>query len=116
MVAKTSTDITANGSTYTFSAQSSPKPTNRFKVFTNTEKDKVDSSKFTIFNFGNTLNVYNNGTSEAEIYIFDIAGRKIAQRKIQPNLIRDFQLENQHAYIVKIISNEKTETHKIIIQ
>lgn len=116
MVTKTTTDISAVGASYTFTAETSPKPVNRFKIFTSSENDNAAVSKFNIFNFGNTLNVANNGTKQAVIYIYDIAGRQIAQRKIQPNTIQDFNLQTQHLYIVKVNSTEETLTHKFLIQ
>ena len=116
IVNKTSTDITANGSTYTFTTETTPRPVNRFKLFVTKQNDDVTMSKINIFNLGNTLNVAYTGINQAEIYIFDIAGRKVAQSKIQPNAIETFEVQNQKVYIVKVISNDETHTQKVLIE
>ena len=116
MVAKTSTDITANGSTYTFSAATTPEPVNRFKIFENKVNANETTTRVNIFNLGNTLNIAYNGAEQANIFLYDLAGRKVAQRKIQPNAIEAFGVQNQKVYIVKLVANNEILTQKILIK
>ena len=116
LVAKTTTDITMDGTEYKFSAESTPQPVNRFKIFAKKANKTQNSPKYTLFNLGNILNVAYEGTNQANINIFDISGRKIAQRKIQPNTIEDFELQKQKVYIVKINTNDETLTQKILMR
>lgn len=114
---RTVVDITENGSTYSFTAQSTPKAVNRFRIITSPEETGNEApSKIKIFNSYNSVYVLNNSQQPGDMYIYDISGRSFGHQKVAANSISTIPITLQDAYIVKFVSTEETKTEKIIIR
>ncbi len=117
LVERTVVDITETGSTYSFTAQSTPKAVNRFRIITDTEETGNEApSKIKIFNSYNSVYVLNNSQQPGDMYIYDISGRSFGHQKVAANSIFTIPITLQNTYIVKFVSTEETKTEKIIIR
>jgi len=72
-------DITANGSTYSFTAESTPAPTKRFVIATrNTKSDTpAADTQLTILATGNIVLVQNLSNQGGELNVYDMVGHFI---------------------------------------
>lgn len=114
---RTVVDITETGSTYSFTAQSTPKAVNRFRIITSPEETGNEApSKIKIFNSYNLVYVLNNSQQPGDMYIYDISGRSFGHQKVAANSISTIPITLQNAYIVKFVSPEETKIEKIIIR
>ena len=110
-------DVTENGSTYEFTAQSTPKPILRFKIITKSDSTTTDgTSSIVYFNINNTLYLYNQGQEICKVYVYDISGRNVGQRSIAASGNANISLTPQHTYILKMVSSTSNESKKIMIQ
>jgi len=114
LVERTVVDITETGSTYSFTAQSTPKAVNRFRIITDTEETGNEApSKIKIFNSYNSVYVLNNSQQPGDMYIYDISGRSLGHQKVAANSISTIPITLQNTYIVKFVSTEETKTEKL---
>ena len=117
IVANVVADITESGTEYLFVAASTAKPINRFKVITDYNVDGGEkTSGIKVFTMNNNLCVYNNTELEARVSVFDLAGRNCGYKTVSANGITTFPVQLQQTYIVRAVTDELSETAKIIIK
>ncbi len=117
IVANVVADITESGTEYLFVATSTAKPINRFKVITDYSVDGGEkTSGIKVFTMNNNLCVYNNTELEARVSVFDLAGRNCGYKTVSANGITTFPVQLQQTYIVRAVTDELSETAKIIIK
>lgn len=117
IVANVVADITESGTEYLFVATSTAKPINRFKVITDYSVDGGEkTSGIKVFTMNNNLYVYNNTELEARVSVFDLAGRNCGYKTVSANGITTFPVQLQQTYIVRAVTDELSETAKIIIK
>jgi hypothetical protein len=115
------TDITASGSEYSFTAQSSANPVKRFKIITNSEvatNNPVTSSLFKIFNSNGTLVIQNNTNQDGNLVIYTMNGVTVEIMAYKANGITTFSTARllPGAYIAKAGSDKERVTERIIIR
>ena len=117
IVANVVADITESGTEYLFTAASTAKPINRFKVITDYSVDGGEkTSGIKVFTMNNNLCVYNNTELEARVSVFDLAGRNCGYKTVSANGITTFPVQLQQAYIVRAVTDVLSESTKIIIR
>lgn len=110
-------EITESGTTYEFTAQSTPNPVLRFRIITKKETNQTsENSNIVFFNINNNLYFYNQGTETCKIYLYDISGRNISQKALTANSSYSIGVEMQRNYILKMSDSTSTTTKKIMIQ
>ena len=74
-------DITSSGSTYTFIAESTPNPVNRFQLVTRYYEKKAadENSNLKVFSSNGMIFVHNFSSHIGNALIYDISGRFIKQ-------------------------------------
>lgn len=112
----TVTDITSSGSTYHFTAKSSPTPQLRFSILTENnnafQPDATDNA-FLLFNNESGVFVKNLTNETATILLYDSSGKLISQSAIPAEALELLVTDPQHIYIVRIISNNHTLTRRV---
>jgi hypothetical protein len=105
-------DVTQDNSEYLFEAQSTPLPSNRFKIITQSAQEISNNAEnqISVFNLSNTIYIQNTGNEHGNAYVYDLAGRKITSQKITANSVITVNVNKQQVYIIKI----ETLTEKII--
>lgn len=89
--------------------------TDRFLLlFTTVGTDELDESSFDIYSVNSNIRVDLHNQSEAEIVIYNLMGQKLTHTAATGN-ITDIQMFEAGCYIVKVISDNKVETTKVII-
>ena len=117
VVANVVVDITQSGTEYYFTAASTSKPVSRFKIIT--DKDaagNLNPTNVKVFTMNNNICVYNNTQLEAKVQVFDISGRNCGQKTVSANATISIPVQLNQAYIVKAVTDELSETAKIIIK
>jgi hypothetical protein len=115
------TDITASGSEYSFTAVSTPTPVNRFKIVTsptiNTNTLQV-SSNLKIFNSKGTLYIQNQSNQNGNLILYNMDGKAVKKIEFKANEITTFSTVNfiPGAYVAKANTNLEIVTEKIIIR
>ena len=115
------TDITASGSEYSFSAVSTPTPVNRFKIVTsptiNTNTLQV-SSNLKIFNSKGTLYIQNQSNQNGNLVLYNMDGKAVKKIEFKANEITTFSTVNfiPGAYVAKANTNLEMVAGKIIIR
>lgn len=110
-------EITESGTTYEFTAQSTPNPILRFKLITKKEAYlETDNSNIVYFNINNNLYFYNQGNETCKIYLYDISGRSITQKALSANSSFSINVELQRNYILRMSNSTSTTTKKLMIQ
>lgn len=112
------TDITASGSTYTFSVSEASRTTiNRFRILTKqTDIDNSGQNNFTTFVSDNKIYVQNGSPLVARINLFDLSGRKIQTKQLAANDVESFNVKPQQTYIIQATTEDEDFSQKIIIQ
>ena len=115
------TDITASGSEYSFTAQSSATAVKRFKIITNSEvatNNPVASSLIKIFNSKGTLVIQNNTNQDGNLVIYTMNGVAVEIMAYKANSITTFSTTRLFpgAYIAKAGSDKERVTERIIIR
>jgi len=115
------TDITASGSEYTFTAQSSTTPVKRFKIITAPEvetNNPVVSSFLKIINSPGTLIIQNLSNQSGNLVIYTMNGVAIEKMAYKANDITTFSTSGllPGAYVAKASSAGVRVTEKIIIR
>ena len=114
----TTTDITQNGTTYTFNA-SATTPITRFKIVSSpniTTDLKATYGSFKIFGSGQTIFVENSTNSIGNLSIYDLSGRIIERHSINSTGMTTINtVLIAGSYIIKVTSKTENITKKIII-
>lgn len=117
IVANVVADITESGTEYIFTAESTAKPVNRFKIIANSAADGVvNLTSIKVFSMNNNICVYNDTKLEAKVSVYDLAGRNCGYKTVGSKEIITFPVRLQQAYIVKAVTDVLSETTKIIIK
>ena len=111
LVLNTVQDITERGSTYTFTAGSTPKPVVRFKIIAESLKKNqaVPDAGFHIFNSGAYVCVKSFLNEVADVFLYDVSGRLVAKTILNPFDIATIKTTLHQVYIVKV----KGSCHKL---
>jgi hypothetical protein len=111
LVLNTVQDITESGSTYTFTAGSTPKPVVRFKIIAESLKKNqaVPDAGFHIFNSGAYVCVKSFLNEVADVFLYDVSGRLVAKTILNPFDIATIKTTLHQVYIVKV----KGSCHKL---
>ncbi|MEA4852268.1 MAG: hypothetical protein VB126_12580 [Paludibacter sp.] len=111
LVLNTVQDVTESGSTYTFTAGSTPKPVVRFKIIAESLKKNqaVPDAGFHIFNSGAYVCVKSFLNEVADVFLYDVSGRLVAKTILNPFDIATIKTTLHQVYIVKV----KGSCHKL---
>jgi len=111
-------DITASGSTYSFTAESSPTPVKRFIIATRDIENEtaIGNTQLKVLVTGNIVLVQNSGNQNGELSIFDIMGHFIKKTFFGSYGVTAVQIGSiSGVYIATAIAgNEKVSTKVII--
>jgi hypothetical protein len=117
-VEKKTVDITASGSTYSFTAKSTAQPVKRFKIVTRNNADTGSdaNSYLKIFSSGKTAFINNFSNLSGECSLYDIAGHFILKTTFSPNGITAIS-ENllPGVYILKAETTKEKLAKQIIL-
>ncbi|MEI7501793.1 MAG: T9SS type A sorting domain-containing protein [Paludibacter sp.] len=112
-------DITQTGSTYTFTANSTPTAEKRFKIVTRYyEKDAPDAeTQIKVFSANGTVFVQNLGTQNGEVMLYNMSGRFVKSITFAGNAITAVAKSLiPGAYIAKAITNNEEVSKRIIVR
>lgn len=118
LVLNTVHDITESGSTYTFTAESTPQPVVRFRILTGSLKNNQAPSDidFQIFNSGTNVYVRSFTDEIADVLLYDISGRLIARILLNPLDITTIKTTLHQVYIVKVKGKNHKLTKQIVVK
>jgi len=116
------TDITADGSEYSFSAESTPAPVKRFKIVTNigftTSKTEIGNGQLKVYNSNQTLFVENLSDQKGTLTLYDLKG--IVLKIVPYNANKVTYISTQGlipgAYLAKAQNGINQVIEKIIIR
>ena len=112
-------DITLSGSTYSFTAESTPTPVKRFIIATRSidNTGSGDNSQLKVFNSGNTVFVQNLSNQNGQLNLYDMMGRNLKNAKFGPYGISAIQIGSfiSGAYIINAATDNERVCKKIII-
>ncbi|MEI6751657.1 MAG: hypothetical protein WCK78_00680 [Paludibacter sp.] len=109
-------DITETGSTYSFTAESTTKPINRFKIITfNTTESETDNKKIKIFSASKTAYIENMSNQNGKWVLYDTSGHVISNENFTAKGITTLIVPRSGAYILKASTPNVEVTQKIIM-
>jgi len=110
-------DITENGSTYSFVAESTPGAVKRFLIVTTPkETNTINSSQINIFCAGNTVFVQNKSNLNGEIMLYDLMGHTLKKSSFGSLGITAFQVGTlSGTYLVNAFTANERVSKKIIV-
>ncbi|MDR3652980.1 MAG: T9SS type A sorting domain-containing protein [Paludibacter sp.] len=119
-VEKRTIDITANGSQYHFTVDStSAKIESRFKIIAinNDPASTTDpSSQLKIFNTNGTFFVENQSNETGEFRLYDMTGRNLISAKFQPNSVTEITtVSSQGVYIANATTNSQKVSKRFVV-
>ena len=112
-------DITESGSSYSFLAESTPSPVNRFKIVTrHYEKNASDeSSELKIFSANGMIFVHNFSSLKGDAMIYDISGHYIRKIQFAANGITEISSNLvAGAYVVKCMTEKEDIAKRVIVR
>lgn len=118
LVENKTVDITESGSTYSFTAESTPAPVKRFQIITSPTGIKSPDAEtpLKVFSSGNTIFIHNSGSQSGEIILNDMMGRYIKRATFGPYGITAIQTGAiPGAYVVNAATTSEKVSKKIII-
>ena len=116
------TDITADGSEYSFSAESTPTPIQRFKIVTSTGsitgKTGIADGKINVFYSNETLFIENFSDQKGTLILYDMKGIAVKAAKFDANKVTYISTQGltPGAYLAKTGNGINQVTAKIIIR
>lgn len=117
LVENTISDITENGSIYKFTAVSTPKAVNRFRIISKSSGEGSNAqSNVKLFVSEQSIYVQNFSDTDGTVYLYDVTGRLHATTRISPNGVVSFAARLYNAYIVKTVLPDETATEKIVLK
>jgi hypothetical protein len=116
LVENRAVDITESGSVYSFTAESTPKPINRFRIITRmASNDNIEPSNVSMFVANQSIYIQSFSEFSGNVYLYDFSGRMIEAKKIAANGSVTIPAQLHTAYIVKTVLVNETITNKIIV-
>ena len=113
------TDITASGTTYSFSATSTVAPVRRFRILTSTvatDTTNIAKQMLTVFNSQNTIIVQNKSDERGDLYLYDFSGRIVQKLAFAANSISTLPINVPiGSYISKAITKGNALTTKLLL-
>ncbi len=106
-------DVTENESAYEFTAINQSNSVERFRILTRKNNDNAEQ-KFSVFNSSNHIYVESTSTSNAQIMVYDVAGRLFARQNMSGTL-HSIPVPRHGTYVVKVIEGIDTHTQKVIV-
>jgi hypothetical protein len=121
LITGTTTDITANGSKYSFTAVSSTTPTKRFRIVTaketQTNNQETEANKLNIYSSFKTIFVQNYNEYEGSVIVTDLTGRTLSSSKANANGLTTIPTNLiQGSYLVTVSTAKEKTTKQIIIR
>lgn len=118
LVLNTVHDITESGSTYTFTAESTPQPVVRFRILTGSliNNQAPSDIDFQIFNSGTNVYVRSFTDEIADVLLYDISGRLIARTLLNPLDITTIKTTLHQVYVVKVKGRSHKLTKQIVVK
>lgn len=111
-------DITESGSTYSFTAESTPTSVQRFMILTrNIENDASNkNTQLKVFGFGNTIFVQNLGSLNGEMIIYDMMGHNLKKVNFGPYGVTAISVGDiPGAYVAKAYTSSESINKRIIL-
>ncbi|MDD4968177.1 MAG: T9SS type A sorting domain-containing protein [Paludibacter sp.] len=121
LVENKTTDITASGSEYAFTATSTLTPVKRFKIITGSEmntKTPVVSSLMKVFYSNGTLVIQNQSSQNGELVLYNLNGIAVKRVAYKANDITTISTSNlmPGAYVAKASNSREVVTERLIIR
>src|SRR5690606_7920593 len=117
LIENTVTDITDDGTVYSFTAESTPRAVNRFRIIarrTDSEQN-AESNKINIISGDNTIYVENLTAKEAVVYLYDLSGRITQQSRLYPGAALGLSAKANSGHILKTVFSDETIINKLMI-
>jgi len=121
LVNNTTTDITASGSVYAFTATSAPSSAKRFKIVTspevNTSVPGVES-RLSVFNSDGNIYVQNKSNQNGSLILYNMNGVAVKRVAFESTKISSFPTSGltPGTYVVKAYTAQDLVTERIIIR
>ncbi|MDD3321130.1 MAG: IPT/TIG domain-containing protein [Paludibacter sp.] len=116
----TTTDITADGSEYSFTAETSPEATKRFKIVTTITENQgiADKEQLKIYNSDGVLYIQNFSNQRGEFTLYDIKGVAIKRVQFEGNKLSTVSTQGlmPGAYVGKAETASLLKNEKLIIR
>ncbi len=116
------TDISASGTQYLFTATKSSTPTTRFRIVSSLDvvtdlEGPLLAKELKVFSSGNTIFVNNGTAAVADLVLYDITGCLLQKWQIPPYGISNFNTNFPSGnYIAKVAVEETVVTTRIILK
>jgi len=116
------TDITASGTEYAFTAQTSSTPATRFKLMTSTgnvtDNNVVDANQLKVYSSQKTIFAQNMSKENGDLMVYDVAGRFVAKLpfKAMSSTATPTKLVRGVYIVTAVINNQKVLTNSLIIE
>jgi hypothetical protein len=118
LVENNTTDMTENGSIYSFVAESTPTSVKRFMIITRpSETDETDTNtQLKVFSSGNIVFIQNSGNLNGEMGIYDMMGRDLKKSTFGSYGISAVQVNTiPGAYVVRATTGTERVSKRIIL-
>jgi len=117
----TLTDITESGTTYSFTADQTPKPYRRFKIVTSpgnvTNTATIKNSDLTIFSSQQTIFVQNQSDLTGSFMLYSISGQLILEMPVNANALTTIPTNlPAGTYIARVKTNQKELIEHVLIR
>jgi hypothetical protein len=112
-------DITLSGTEYTFLAESTPKPVERFKIVTRYYENgnQDDSSQIRVFSGNKSVFIQNMSDESGELSLYDISGRLVDKVRFGANGVTAvFSNLTPSAYVVKAVTPSERISRRLIVR
>jgi hypothetical protein len=118
LVANKTIDITADGTEYTFTSESTATPSKRFKIITNTTKvvSASTDSEVKIFGSQNEVFVQSNNLNVGTIVLYNMAGVTVRKAILNANGLTTLSNLNAGVYIAKVKTDKEDVSKQLIIR
>jgi hypothetical protein len=108
------TDISDDGSAYSFTSKSGNQPVNRFRILTSVNSYDNDDLRFSIQKTADMLYIHNISVVAGKVYLYDTAGKLIGNRVLNAMSMAPFRVDVSGVYVLKIMYPDETFTRKIV--
>jgi phosphodiesterase/alkaline phosphatase D-like protein len=120
MLTGKTTDISADGSEYTFTAETTPAATKRFKIVTTpTENQHIaDKGQLKVYNSDGVLYIQNFSNQRGEFTLYDVKGLAVKRVQFEGNKLSTFSTQGliPGAYVGKAETATLLKNEKLIIR
>jgi hypothetical protein len=108
------TDISEDGSVYSFSSKPGNQPVNRFRILTSNIVDEVEDYRFNIQKTSGMLYVHNMSDAAGRVYLYDTTGKQIGNSMLNPLSMSPIRVNNSGVYVLKVVYPDQTISRKIV--